>query len=68
MQMEKTRQHLQLGKIGVLHGAKAYLLQDKEGQVYDTESVSAGLDYASVGPEHCFLKDTRKSGIFRRTR
>lgn len=46
------------GRVGILHGAKAYLLQDEEGQVYDTESVSAGLDYPSVGPEHCLLKDT----------
>jgi tryptophan synthase beta chain len=49
------------GRIGILHGAKAYLLQDKEGQVYETESVSAGLDYAAVGPEHCFLKDTGRA-------
>lgn len=46
------------GRVGILHGAKAYLLQDDEGQVYDTESVSAGLDYPSVGPEHCLLKDS----------
>ncbi len=46
------------GRIGILHGAKAYLLQDDEGQVYDTESISAGLDYPAVGPEHCLLKDT----------
>ena len=49
------------GRIGILHGAKAYLLQDKEGQVYETESVSAGLDYPSVGPEHCLLKDTGRA-------
>ena len=49
------------GRVGILHGAKAYLLQDKEGQVYETESVSAGLDYASVGPEHCYLKDTGRA-------
>ena len=49
------------GKVGVLHGAKAYLLQDEEGQVYDTESVSAGLDYPAVGPEHCLLKDTGRA-------
>jgi tryptophan synthase beta chain len=52
------------GKVGILHGAKAYLLQDKEGQVYDTESVSAGLDYAAVGPEHCLLKDTGRAEYF----
>jgi len=49
------------GKVGVLHGAKAYLLQDENGQVPDTESVSAGLDYPAVGPEHCQLKDTGRA-------
>ncbi|GAJ03225.1 unnamed protein product, partial [marine sediment metagenome] len=49
------------GRVGILHGAKAYLLQDKEGQVHDTESVSAGLDYPAVGPEHCLLKDTGRA-------
>jgi tryptophan synthase beta chain len=49
------------GKVGILHGAKAYLLQDEEGQIHDTESVSAGLDYPSVGPEHCLLKDTKRA-------
>ena len=49
------------GRVGVLHGAKVYLLQDDEGQVYETESVSAGLDYPAVGPEHCLLKDTGRA-------
>ena len=49
------------GKIGILHGAKAYLLQDEEGQVYETESISAGLDYPAVGPEHCLLKDSGRA-------
>lgn len=49
------------GRVGILHGAKAYLLQDDEGQVYDTESVSAGLDYPAVGPEHCLLKDSGRA-------
>ncbi len=52
------------GNVGILHGAKAYLLQDKEGQVYDTESVCAGLDYAAVGPEHCLLKDSGRAEYF----
>jgi len=52
---------LAAGTVGILHGAKAYLLQDAEGQVYDTESVSAGLDYPAVGPEHCLLKDTGRA-------
>ncbi|HEX8948599.1 MAG TPA: tryptophan synthase subunit beta [Dissulfurispiraceae bacterium] len=46
------------GSIGVLQGCKTYLLQDDNGNVLDTHSVSAGLDYASVGPEHSFLKDS----------
>lgn len=46
------------GKLGVFHGAKSYLLQDEEGQVHETESISAGLDYPAVGPEHCMLKDS----------
>jgi len=49
------------GRVGILHGAKAYLLQDDEGQVDETESISAGLDYPSVGPEHCLLKDTGRA-------
>jgi tryptophan synthase beta chain len=49
------------GKVGVLHGARSYLLQDEYGQVLDTESVSAGLDYPAVGPEHCLLKDTGRA-------
>ncbi len=49
------------GRVGILHGAKAYLLQDEEGQVQETESVSAGLDYPAVGPEHCLLKDTGRA-------
>ncbi len=52
---------LTAGKVGVLHGSKAYLLQDSDGQVYDTESISAGLDYPSVGPEHCLLKDSKRA-------
>jgi tryptophan synthase beta chain len=52
---------LVVGKVGILHGAKAYLLQDEFGQVIETESVSAGLDYPAVGPEHCILKDTGRA-------
>ena len=46
------------GEVGVLHGAKTYLLQDEHGQIKETHSVSAGLDYPGVGPEHSWLKDT----------
>jgi tryptophan synthase beta chain len=44
------------GTVGVLHGARSYLLQDRGGQVRDTHSISAGLDYPGVGPEHSYLK------------
>ena len=52
---------LAVGKIGVFHGAKSYLLQDQVGQVHETESISAGLDYPAVGPEHCQLKDSGRA-------
>lgn len=45
------------GTPGVFHGARTYLLQDSKGQITPTHSISAGLDYPGVGPEHCFLKD-----------
>jgi len=48
---------LATGTQGVLHGARMYLMQDEHGQVLSTHSVSAGLDYPGVGPEHCYLKD-----------
>ncbi len=48
------------GKVGVLHGAKSYLLQDHDGQVHPTHSISAGLDYPGVGPEHSYLKETKR--------
>lgn len=45
------------GKVGVLHGTKSYILQDKDGQILSTHSIAAGLDYPGVGPEHSYLKD-----------
>jgi tryptophan synthase beta chain len=48
-------------KIGVLHGAMQYVVQDSEGQIEETESISAGLDYSGVSPLHCFLKDTKRA-------
>lgn len=45
------------GAKGILHGAKMYILQDPHGQIEEAHSISAGLDYPGVGPEHCFLKD-----------
>ena len=49
------------GTPGVLHGTLSYLLQDADGQVHPAHSISAGLDYPGVGPEHAFLKDTRRA-------
>lgn len=46
------------GKVGVLQGTKTYLLQDENGQIQNTHSISAGLDYPAIGPEHSFLHDT----------
>ena len=48
------------GSLGVFQGCKSYLLQDDDGNVLGTHSVSAGLDYASIGPEHCYLRDLSK--------
>lgn len=49
------------GRVGILHGCKTYLLQDDDGQIMETHSVSAGLDYPGVGPEHSYLADTRRA-------
>lgn len=49
------------GKPGVLHGNRTYLMEDKDGQIIETHSVSAGLDYPGVGPEHAWLKDTGRA-------
>ncbi len=48
-------------KAGVLHGNRVYLMQDENGQIIETHSISAGLDYPGVGPEHCWLKDTGRA-------
>ena len=52
---------LQRGRPGVLHGAETYILQDGDGQISESWSVSAGLDYPAVGPEHAFLKDSGRA-------
>ena len=52
------------GDIGVLHGTKTYLLQDNDGQIIETHSISAGLDYPGVGPEHSLLKDINRATYF----
>ncbi len=60
----KTGKHaatLATGKVGVLHGTKSYLMEDKHGQIMETHSISAGLDYPGVGPEHSFYKDSGRA-------
>jgi tryptophan synthase beta chain len=52
---------LSAGRPGVLHGNRTYLLQDEDGQIAETHSISAGLDYPGVGPEHAWLKDTGRA-------
>ncbi|MBD2201065.1 tryptophan synthase subunit beta [Calothrix sp. FACHB-1219] len=52
------------GQVGVLHGAMSYLLQDGDGQVIEAHSISAGLDYPGVGPEHSYLKDTQRAEYY----
>ncbi|MBI4300369.1 MAG: tryptophan synthase subunit beta, partial [Chloroflexi bacterium] len=52
---------LSKGRPGVLHGTKSYLLQDDNGQILDTHSISAGLDYPGVGPEHSYYKESKRA-------
>ncbi len=52
---------LNAGTPGVLHGNRVYLMQDENGQIIETHSISAGLDYPGVGPEHCYLKDSGRA-------
>ena len=52
---------LTAGKPGVLHGNRTYLMQDDNGQIIETHSISAGLDYPGVGPEHAWLKDSGRA-------
>ncbi len=58
---EKHAATLTAGNIGVLHGAKSYVLQDSNGQIKEAHSISAGLDYPGVGPEHAFFKDLNRA-------
>ncbi|MFZ5807328.1 MAG: tryptophan synthase subunit beta [Verrucomicrobiota bacterium] len=57
----KHAARFQGGSLGVLQGAKSYVLQDENGQIELTHSVSAGLDYAAVGPQHCYLRDIKRA-------
>ncbi len=53
---------LDIARIGVLHGTKSYVMQTADGQIMETHSISAGLDYPSVGPEHAWLRDQERAG------
>lgn len=55
---DKHAASLTKGEAGILHGAMSYLLQDDDGQILDAHSISAGLDYPGIGPEHAFLKES----------
>ncbi len=61
MEPGKHASTLVVGTPGVLHGAMSYLLQNEDGQILDTHSISAGLDYPGVGPEHSYMKDTGRA-------
>ncbi|WP_421658803.1 tryptophan synthase subunit beta [Leptothermofonsia sp. ETS-13] len=64
MDTEKHAATLTRGRVGVLHGAMSYLLQDEDGQVIEPHSISAGLDYPGVGPEHSYLKDSGRAEYY----
>lgn len=61
VESDKHAATLTQGRVGVLHGAMSYLLQDEDGQVVEAHSISAGLDYPGVGPEHSYLKQTGRA-------
>lgn len=61
---QKHAATLTRGRVGVLHGAMSYLLQDEEGQVVEAHSISAGLDYPGVGPEHSYLMDLKRAEYY----
>ena len=61
---DKHAATLTQGRVGVLHGAMSYLLQDEDGQIIEAHSISAGLDYPGVGPEHSYLKDLGRAEYY----
>jgi tryptophan synthase beta chain len=64
MDTDRHAATLNFGKPGVLHGARSYMLQDEDGQTIESHSISAGLDYPGVGPEHSWLKDLGRTEYF----
>ncbi len=63
IQTNKTAATIALGKIGIIHGSKTYLIQTEDGQIIEPHSISAGLDYPGIGPAHAYLHDTSKSVV-----
>jgi tryptophan synthase beta chain len=61
---DKHAATLTKGRIGVLHGAMSYLLQDEDGQIIEAHSISAGLDYPGVGPEHSYLREIKRAEYY----
>jgi tryptophan synthase beta chain len=57
----RTAASINAGSLGVLHGSRSYVLQDEDGQTIESHSISAGLDYPAVGPEHAYLHDTGRA-------
>jgi tryptophan synthase beta chain len=63
VQSGKTAATIALGKKGILHGSKSYLIQTEDGQITEPHSISAGLDYPGIGPAHAYLHDTGKATV-----
>ena len=61
---DKTAASLHSGTVGILHGSRIGVLQDKDGQITEPYSISAGLDYPGVGPAHCNLYKTKRAEVF----
>ena len=61
LETDKHAASLTGGRPGVLHGNRTYLLQDADGQIQEAHSISAGLDYPGIGPEHAWLKDMNRA-------
>ncbi|MFM6843470.1 MAG: tryptophan synthase subunit beta, partial [Dolichospermum sp.] len=61
---DKHAATLTKGTVGVLHGSMSYLLQNEDGQVIEPHSISAGLDYPGVGPEHSYMKDSGRAEYY----
>jgi tryptophan synthase beta chain len=57
----ETAATIALGDVGIIHGSKTYLIQDEDGQIFEPYSISAGLDYPGIGPQHAHLKDTGRA-------